>query len=111
MSFNISDKVVCVDAVPGPGTLKGEFLYPNGFIKHGAVYVVFGTHMQITKQGNFPYLLIVGKPAIVAPGLKQAGEDVGFFNARFRKLSDIKAENAQRAEQDAAMKRDGFPSA
>jgi hypothetical protein len=78
--FNISDKVVCVD--------DSHFLHadisflPGGTVVKGGVYCV--ERMRTSKS-----VLIVGKPAIHS----EDGYDLGWLPSRFRKLSEVQAEN------------------
>lgn len=100
MSFKVSDKVVCVDAVPGAGTLGGEYEYPGGYLKHGDVYVVNGLFLDDGIEGApEECLLIVGKPSIPRKGFTYEGQDVGYASRRFRLLSEIQAENRARYEE------------
>lgn len=73
--FQINDKVVCVDD-------SGQFDDWDA-VRHGETYVVRG----ISSQGG-PYL--VG----LCAGYWYDGEEVSFASIRFRKLTDIQAENA-----------------
>lgn len=75
--FHISDKVVCVDdsAFKYP-----EAYHPCGNVERGVVYCV--SHMRTTQS-----VIIVGKPAYMY------GIDIGWRPSRFRKLSEVQAEN------------------
>ena len=81
--FEVSDKVVCVDDSPGRATGLKE-------LTKGVVYVVCG--VQECPHG---YSFSSGA------GLRLTGvPDFGLYwdSRRFRKLSEIKAENAERAK-------------
>ncbi len=89
--FKINDKVVCVNAVPGQGTLEGLYEFSNGYAEHGRIYVVAdvcGPFNFIDCEENRVFL--VGLPTIE----KKYQIEIGWACSRFRKLSDIKAENA-----------------
>lgn len=100
--FAVSDKVVCVDAAPRHGALLGEYDFPNGYLEKGRIYVVKHIYsMSVQKVPNGKpqdsiRLVLVGLPAlslVPTPNLK-AGDDFGWDSERFRKLDEIKAENA-----------------
>lgn len=93
--FKISDKVVCVDA---------SNLFPNGGdpIFEGTVYVVRDICFK--------------KPGVKTDGVKLVGVHGGFYQAgicrgeesgyktfRFRKLDDIKAENALKRSHEVSV--------
>lgn len=88
MNFQISDKVVCVDAVPRAATLRGEWEFPNGFIKHGEVYTVHLIAEESFRSGSIVRLHIVGKPAI----WRANGQQYGWHQYRFRRPQDLKGE-------------------
>lgn len=84
MSFNISDKVVCVD----DKNWRHQHLdieQPNGLPVKGCVYCVSGMR-------NSEAVTLVGLPGIHRP----TGIDIGYMPSRFRLLSEIKAANAAR---------------
>lgn len=87
MSFQVSDKVVCVDDKGFP-----PHIIPN--ISHlpieGEVYVVRAVNHD-PGSNNRPYVLLVGFTGSIEP---RSGLEYGFAAYRFRKLSDVKAENA-----------------
>ena len=100
-NFYQSDKVVCIDDSPGMGTINGDYYYPNGFIKRGTIYVVEEVKvMDFTGVSNSVQLVIVGVPAIPMRG-RYMGEDAGLGFRRFRKLSEIQAENAAKQQAKA----------
>jgi hypothetical protein len=88
VSFSINDKVVCVD----DRNFNPRNLTPWGVVVKGSVYVVEGTVFINGTHG----LLIVGKPCID----KYDGENVGWRAIRFRKLSEMKQEAADRQRKD-----------
>lgn len=97
-NFQISDKVVCVDAVPGMATINGEYQFPNGYIRHGEVYTVCGISEEQFREGFRWRLFLTGKPAVG----RKTNRDRRWRLSRFRKLEDIREERriAARAEHD-----------
>ena len=89
MSFNVSDKVVCVDDTPA---LDGHrFWTPKGFVKCGAVYVVAGS----VETGRGPGILIVGLPSYEVIRADGVATENGWNPSRFILLSKAKAEHAR----------------
>lgn len=88
--FEVSDKVVCID--DGPGNGKNKYLGKPLPIHKGVIYVVSGTAISCT---GIPMLYLVGINMDISP---ITGREYGFRACRFRKLSEIKAENAERAK-------------
>lgn len=95
MTFRISDKVVCVDDSPAPErpgrnphTLKKGTVYtvcevlPDIAIPSGIHLGGFGVNVTGQKLGSHP-----------------TGIPYGFKASRFRKLTDIQAENAAKREE------------
>lgn len=84
MNFQVSDKVVCVEEFTDPP----EPNYANPELN--VVYVVREVRLfpyeSILKEGS---LLLVG----ICGGFLN-GQEYSFWAKRFRKLSDLKAENA-----------------
>lgn len=86
MSFNISDKVVCIY------NFRKTEDNPHPPVK-GRIYVVRGIHQaqQLHLECRSGVgLKLVGLMAVIC------GQEVGFCACRFRKLDDIKSENANR---------------
>lgn len=95
MSFQINDKVVCVD--DSPLNHPELFEHEGGFVQKGIVYVVEGgdPHRNFIRNGKIigtGGIYIVGKPAFYKPW----GTLVPWRASRFRKLADMKAESASR---------------
>lgn len=84
--FQINDKVVCVDDTPARG--KNPYRGASLPIKHGVIYVVRG--MATSPANGSVGLHLVG---IHFPSNRE-GLEYGFMPERFRKLSEIQAENA-----------------
>lgn len=84
MSFQISDKVVCVDDKFSP---QASSKISNLPVK-GNVYVV--RDCFLSKVNNQPVVFIVGSIGIP----HSVDGECGFWSWRFRKLSDVKSENA-----------------
>lgn len=103
--FQINDKVVCVDADPGPGTLEGHWEFPNGYLKKYAIYVITGARVNdFAGLQNSQCVLICGVPCLSArdtPAIKK-GEDSGFQLYRFRLLADIQEENRHKIKQQSS---------
>jgi proteasome assembly chaperone (PAC2) family protein len=78
--FQINDKVVCVEKFIGSGNTTGGY---GGLPQVGTVYVI----RSFSSQGG-PRL--VG----LCAGYWWDGEEASWVLHKFRKLSDIKAENA-----------------
>jgi hypothetical protein len=76
--FQINDKVVCIDDSPGEA---------NGsrWLKSGSIYVIH--EINIWPGGGF---YLVGDPT----------PDLAWKSKRFRKLSDIKKENAAKQAEN-----------
>lgn len=91
MSFQISDKVVCVDANFPPEASDRH----SGLPIKGQVYVVRDCRVSIIN--GEPIVYIVG----IIGGLHPVGEEFGFWSWRFRKLSDVKAENSTKRKEKA----------
>ena len=91
MSFQINDKVVCVDDSPGKGNnrYKGK---PSGLEK-GRVYVV----RELGQWKDISLVYITG----ISFGFTATGFEFGFRSSRFRKLQDIKAENKLKQQKPA----------
>jgi hypothetical protein len=89
VSFNVSDKVVCVDASPWKcgGFLRGMTIP----LVQGAVYVV---RYYSERTG----LYLVGVTMPIHPW---TGNEVGFIESRFRKLEEVQAENRAKIAQEA----------
>lgn len=87
MNFQVSDKVVCVDDAD-----QGHSEYWNNHIKKGAIYVVRAC--WISENKRLPICSLVGQPDAFTP----SGKLCGWRIERFRKLSDLKAENAAKRE-------------
>ncbi len=85
MSFKVSDKVVCVDDSPNPGH---EWCHSR-WVKRGVTYVIRGFARTLTDTG----VLVTGITGALNPALNPP-EECCWNPARFRKLSDIQAENA-----------------
>lgn len=92
--MSTGDKVVCVDDSPFAAD-TGEHLsnlhLPNGYLHKGTVYCVAGVRIN----GSGISLFIVGKPAY------RDGRQASWHVRRFRKLSEIKAENTANQRQEA----------
>lgn len=87
--FQINDKVVCVDATYKPGDSEKHSSLPE----LNKIYVVRDSGVLL----DTPWVLLVGikgEPVVIL------GERP-FRAERFRKLSDIKAENALKAKREA----------
>jgi hypothetical protein len=89
MSFQQSDKVVCVDAVPGQSTLEGQWDFPNGFVEHGKIYVVSAVVEEQYDVGPALAVYLIGKPKI----WRRNGREYGWVPSRFRKLSQVQLVN------------------
>lgn len=89
MSFQINDKVVCVDAAP-----SRNCLFPSSALKKGSIYVVEGLDLEEDMQGDIG-LHLVGVSSFLHP----RGIWLGWNSRRFRKLSEVQAENTLRAQQ------------
>jgi hypothetical protein len=97
VSFQVNDKVVCVDDKKGHGSLEGYYAFPAGFVVKGVVYVVADFFIQPTSdRGVLHNVRVTGVPCVAVRGNSayQAGTDVGWAPYRFRKLDEVKAENA-----------------
>lgn len=78
--FEVGDKVVCITESQG---IDGR-IYPGGKPQKGLLYVVGGIRTYPREVG----LIIIGVPSI-----GHNGRDCGWWGWRFRKLTDIQAEN------------------
>jgi hypothetical protein len=88
--FNVSDKLVCVDDSPNANT--GETVP----LKKGAIYVVRGMDLDEDILGMVGVLL-VGLTTGVRTCRDGTGGELGFAASRFRKLSEVQAENRLKA--------------
>ncbi len=90
MSFNISEKVVCVE---GPDLTELYRFNVLGFVpKKDMVYVVNSTYHYKNEVG----LNLVGSTVIH----KRTGIEVGWDSSGFRKLEEVQAENRLKQEQE-----------
>lgn len=88
--FEINDKVVCVDDSACPFNRR----HPP--FKMGEICSVKGTSRGWDdKYGDHLTLLIVGHPNLFNP----SHGDLGWRATRFRKLTDIQAENRAKAKE------------
>ncbi len=93
--FQINDKIVCVDDSPARGANRHRGAPLP--IEKGKTYVVRGMATSPATGNAVVYLVGISFP------LNREGLEYGFQTIRFRKLSDIKAENAaKRAEVRSA---------
>lgn len=95
MSFKVSDKVVCVDDAPchDPRWIRTE----GGPLLKGRVYVVSDINTEeYSDTGKTLGLFLVGQKRVWDP----TGKEHAFAAYRFRKLSEIQAENAESAKHD-----------
>lgn len=95
MNFQVSDKVVCVDGVPGRGTIEGLYRFPGGYLKQGGIYSVQNISERTDIDGDRIRVHLVGVPAIDV----RDGEEVGWCPSRFRRLEDLRAEARARQQQ------------
>jgi hypothetical protein len=84
MSFNTSDKVVCVDDTPIPSDKRftvGGYRFPGGMIKKGVVYVVSGMiyHPNTGRWG----VCLVGHP-VMGEAFNGGYQEAGWSPNRFR---------------------------
>lgn len=94
--FQINDKVVCVDAVPGAGFWNGDYEYPDGYVIKDQIYVIREiSTAEFEECAQFLYLHLVGKRVIALRNFTDArvGDECGWWHCRFRKLADIQQEN------------------
>lgn len=88
MSFNISDKVICVDDhAPKDGWVGSP-------VEQGVIYVVRDVWLT-TYAPHRAIIQLVGFPEIK----NKFGRRIGYRVARFRKLSEVQAENRAIHEQ------------
>lgn len=88
MSFQVNDKVVCVDASLSAFDLM-YCIFPEGPLIEGMVYVVAAVAVMQFPPPSSLCLQIVGVPVFMTDG--QQGMHEAY---RFRKLDEVKAENA-----------------
>jgi hypothetical protein len=89
MSFNVSDKVVCVDDSPGRRTGSRKLVA-------GQVYVV--RESVASARTRTPCVRLVGIINMWCPHYRY---ELPFDARRFRKLEEVQAENRLRAEKEA----------
>ena len=95
--FEVSDKVVCVDDQPP--------IHPVGYkLKKGTVYVVESIDSVPDGRGDFG-LFLTG-----VPNFRMGNRLIPWRSTRFRKLSEIKAENAERAKKEEILRKAFFSS-
>lgn len=83
--FNISDKVVCVSDE------FGDWMdYFESVPRLGGIYVIRGVRQSVADPGE----CVVHLVGLVGAFRPEYGVEQGFAAIRFRKLSEIKAENA-----------------
>lgn len=92
-SFRVGDRVLCINGVPGNGTIAGAYTYPSGYVEANRVYTVKAVKHVLHSIGEvggpiaiYEKLLLEGVPAIstVAWTGVNVGDDVGFCAARFQ---------------------------
>lgn len=88
MTFRISDKVVCVDDSP--------FDNPHPDLNGITVPLVEGKTYVISRLNDEGGVYLAG---IKMPRHPNTGTELGFWAHRFRKLTDIQAENAAKREE------------
>jgi hypothetical protein len=88
--FAVNDKVVCVDG-KAPATSIQSHLFDliNGPPIEGRIYCVAGMDEREFIQGVFPRVFLTGMGQVC----RLNNMDYGFNPARFRKVSEVQAEN------------------
>lgn len=86
--FQISDKVVCVD--DGPVDPEKVMAMPLQHVERGIVYVVRDIRHADGPEGYAIYL------TGIQGGTWYNGDEAGWRPSRFRKLSEVQAENELR---------------
>ena len=85
--LKIGDKVECINAVPGLGTLAGSYTFPKGYLRHGKIYTVVDLYRAVMQtsngEGSHEYLCLKLKEV---PVKGKFGNERGFPRFRFKKI-------------------------
>ena len=94
MSFQVSDKVVCVD--DSPSTANNHWRGRDLPILKGEVYVIQAVWECVKPRG-----VVVCDLVGIASDTNPNGRPIGFRISRFRKLTEIQAENVAKRKAKA----------
>ena len=85
--LKIGDKVECINAVPGLGTLAGYYTFPKGYLRHGKIYTVtqilnhWFWSIDENKSKNHPCVMLKE-----VPSFNKFGMVIPFQRFRFKKI-------------------------